>query len=270
MARRENLCRPGGVVAVFTRPGEQQGRYRARPVARRLSRGTCCLDRLHLAVSDRVAAVRLWRHVARQCARQRLVARTESRSRCRGRASGADHDAIAGAGSRARDTRGDCRRLGFGGTVIVGPDRRHRARRGNRPCAVSRCAAGRSCEPAASGQPDGCDRRDRCVLRHPDRPAARRRCDCEPFAAAVRGILSRQFAGVWRGPCGAAVAASRRGAAGRVSNDAFLAGYGAAQAVPGPLFTFSADPGTANGPSPNGWAGAILRLVAMFLPRFPW
>jgi len=55
---------------------------------------------------------------------------------------------------------------------------------------------------------------------------------------------------------------------GWVSNDAFLAGYGAAQAVPGPLFTFSAYLGTVMGPPPNGWTGAILCLVAMFLPSF--
>ena len=55
---------------------------------------------------------------------------------------------------------------------------------------------------------------------------------------------------------------------GWVSNDAFLAGYGAAQAVPGPLFTFSAYLGTVMGPSPNGWAGATLCLIAMFLPSF--
>jgi chromate transporter len=55
---------------------------------------------------------------------------------------------------------------------------------------------------------------------------------------------------------------------GWVSNDAFLAGYGATQAVPGPLFTFSAYLGTVMGPAPNGWAGAILCLVAMFLPAF--
>ena len=55
---------------------------------------------------------------------------------------------------------------------------------------------------------------------------------------------------------------------GWVSNDAFLAGYGAAQAVPGPLFTFSAYLGTVMGPTPNGWVGAILCLVAMFLPAF--
>lgn len=55
---------------------------------------------------------------------------------------------------------------------------------------------------------------------------------------------------------------------GWVSNDAFLAGYGAAQAVPGPLFTFSAYLGIVMGPWPNGWQGAILCLVAMFLPGF--
>ena len=55
---------------------------------------------------------------------------------------------------------------------------------------------------------------------------------------------------------------------GWVSNDAFLAGYGAAQAVPGPLFTFAAYLGAVMGPQPNGWAGAALCLVAVFLPSF--
>jgi chromate transporter len=55
---------------------------------------------------------------------------------------------------------------------------------------------------------------------------------------------------------------------GWVSNDAFLAGYGATQAVPGPLFTFSAYLGTVMGPAPNGWTGAALCLFAMFLPAF--
>jgi chromate transporter len=55
---------------------------------------------------------------------------------------------------------------------------------------------------------------------------------------------------------------------GWVSNDAFLAGYGAAQAVPGPLFTFSAYLGAVMGPEPNGWAGALLCLIAIFLPSF--
>src|SRR4029077_13185230 len=55
---------------------------------------------------------------------------------------------------------------------------------------------------------------------------------------------------------------------GWVSNDMFLAGYGAAQAVPGPLFTFSAYLGTVTQLSPNGWAGGLLCLVAIFLPSF--
>jgi chromate transporter len=55
---------------------------------------------------------------------------------------------------------------------------------------------------------------------------------------------------------------------GWVSNDTFLAGYGAAQAVPGPLFTFAAYLGAVMGPQPNGWTGATLCLVAIFLPSF--
>jgi chromate transporter len=55
---------------------------------------------------------------------------------------------------------------------------------------------------------------------------------------------------------------------GWVSNDAFLAGYGAAQAVPGPLFTFAAYLGAVMGPWPNGWLGAAICLVAVFMPSF--
>ena len=53
---------------------------------------------------------------------------------------------------------------------------------------------------------------------------------------------------------------------GWVSDDTFLAGYGAAQAVPGPLFTFAAYLGTVVGPSPHGLAGAALGLIGIFLP----
>ena len=53
---------------------------------------------------------------------------------------------------------------------------------------------------------------------------------------------------------------------GRIGNDAFLAGYGAAQAVPGPLFTFAAYLGAIMEPEPNGIAGAGIALVAVFLP----
>jgi chromate transporter len=53
---------------------------------------------------------------------------------------------------------------------------------------------------------------------------------------------------------------------GWVSDDAFLAGYGAAQAVPGPLFTFAAYLGAVVRPPPNGLAGAALGLIAIFLP----
>lgn len=55
---------------------------------------------------------------------------------------------------------------------------------------------------------------------------------------------------------------------GWVTRDAFVAGYGAAQAVPGPLFTFAAYLGAMSIPAPNGVAGAALCLVAIFLPSF--
>ncbi len=55
---------------------------------------------------------------------------------------------------------------------------------------------------------------------------------------------------------------------GWVSNDAFLAGYGAAQAVPGPLFTFAAYLGTVGMLPPNGVVGAAIALGAIFLPSF--
>ena len=51
---------------------------------------------------------------------------------------------------------------------------------------------------------------------------------------------------------------------GWVTHDAFLAGYGAAQAVPGPLFTFEAYLGAVIG----GWSMALVCLVAIFLPSF--
>ncbi len=55
---------------------------------------------------------------------------------------------------------------------------------------------------------------------------------------------------------------------GWVGNDAFMAGYGAAQAVPGPLFTFAAYLGAVMEPQPNGVAGAVICLLAVFAPSF--
>lgn len=51
---------------------------------------------------------------------------------------------------------------------------------------------------------------------------------------------------------------------GWLTNEQFVAGYGATQAVPGPLFTFSAYIGAVM----NGWSGALLTLIAIFLPSF--
>ncbi|MEG8234072.1 chromate efflux transporter [Pseudomonas orientalis] len=53
-----------------------------------------------------------------------------------------------------------------------------------------------------------------------------------------------------------------------VSNDLFLAGYGATQAVPGPLFTFAAFLGASMSHAPNGWLGGLIALLAIFAPSF--
>ena len=55
---------------------------------------------------------------------------------------------------------------------------------------------------------------------------------------------------------------------GWVTKDEFIAGYGAAQAVPGPLFTFSSYLGTVMGVLTPRWLGGLLALVAMFVPSF--
>jgi len=57
-------------------------------------------------------------------------------------------------------------------------------------------------------------------------------------------------------------------APGWVTPEQFLAGYGAAQAVPGPLFTFAAYLGAVLGPEPSGVIGAVIALLAVFLPGF--
>lgn len=55
---------------------------------------------------------------------------------------------------------------------------------------------------------------------------------------------------------------------GWVANDTFLAGYGLAQAVPGPLFTFAAFLGASMNVQPSGWVGASVCLIAIFAPSF--
>lgn len=55
---------------------------------------------------------------------------------------------------------------------------------------------------------------------------------------------------------------------GWVSEDRFLAGYGAAQAVPGPLFSFAAYLGAVSAPPLGGWGGGAVALAAIYLPSF--
>ena len=55
-------------------------------------------------------------------------------------------------------------------------------------------------------------------------------------------------------------------APGWLSQDAFIAGYGAVQSVPGPMFTFAGYLGAAMQAGPGGWLGGALAIVAIFLP----
>ncbi len=55
---------------------------------------------------------------------------------------------------------------------------------------------------------------------------------------------------------------------GWVTTEQFIAGYGASQAIPGPLFTFSAYLGTVMNVGPGGIGGALIALIAIFLPSF--
>ena len=57
-------------------------------------------------------------------------------------------------------------------------------------------------------------------------------------------------------------------APGWLHQDAFLAGYGAAQAVPGPMFTFAGYLGAAMQAGPGGWVGGALAIIAIFLPAW--
>ncbi len=56
--------------------------------------------------------------------------------------------------------------------------------------------------------------------------------------------------------------------AGWISDDRFLAGYGLAQAMPGPLFTFAAYLGTAMSPGAGAWLSGLGCLLAIFLPAW--
>lgn len=55
---------------------------------------------------------------------------------------------------------------------------------------------------------------------------------------------------------------------GWINSETFLAGYGAAQAVPGPLFTFASFLGASMNTAPSGWLGGVICLLAIFAPSF--
>ena len=128
--------------------------------------------------------------------------------------------------------------------------------------------AGRTASPVAgrrsAGQPAHGDRVRRPLCSPCWRCRSRQR---GAGAAALAAAFYRSGALVFGG--GHVVLPLLRAAVvdpGWVSDSAFLAGYGAAQAVPGPLFTFAAYLGAVASVPPGGVAGAALALVAIFAP----
>lgn len=98
-----------------------------------------------------------------------------------------------------------------------------------------------------------------------------------PISAAATGnFLIRQFDGFYRAGClvfggGHVVLPLLRAEVvppGWISDSNFLAGYGVAQALPGPLFTFAAYLGTLLNSGPSAWLGGLWCLFAIFLPAW--
>ena len=172
---------------------------------------------------------------------------------------------LAAAGGRARRGRGGA---GLGDAVRAGRD--HRRGRGRRPLAAG--AAARDARHARRN-------RARCRVGSGSPALALLRwccCSALPLLRAADGQPVAMFDAFFRS--GALVFGgghvvlpllhSTVVEPGWVTESQFLAGYGAAQAVPGPLFTFAAYLGAVSAPAPNGVPGAALATVAIFLPSF--
>ena len=270
MARREELCRPRRAVPVPAGTGEQQGRHRHRPDARRLRAARwrpgsasrcrrrsrwCCSPTASTLWGDALGSG--WLHglkvVAVAVVAQAVLGMMRTLAPDRERATLA---VVAAAIVLAFPTA-----WGQVGAILLGGLVGLLSAAGRR--------TERSRDDAASGQPYRWRLPRSCcssslLIGLPLLVAAIPNHSLQLFDAFYRaGSLVFGGGHVVLPLLQAAVVPP-----GWVSNDVFLAGYGAAQAVPGPLFTFSAYLGTVMGPTPNGVAGAALCLVAMFLPSF--
>ena len=246
LARRGGLRRHRRALPVPARPGEQPGRHHHRHPARRTARRFRRLARLQRAVGAGDDRFRLWRRAARQYRASRLAARAEDR-RGRGRRAGRlGHGAQSLPRPRARDHGG--RRGAARARVAqrVRPDRRDRR--------SARSSAGACCRAETKPAHSEIAIRDRQAAG--DRRARSRSsccspaCRCSPRRRRTMPIAlvdsfyrsgSLVFGG---GHVVLPLLQKEVVPPGWIGNDAFLAGYGAAQAVPGPLFTFSAYLGT--------------------------
>ena len=189
-------------VAVPAGTHQQQGRYRHRAAARRLSRRARRMGRFHAAFGSRARPVRLWRVGRGRCTRRRMAARAQGRRRGGGGAGGARHDADPGAGPRARHRRGRRRRDRAGLAVRLGAGGRDHPRRRRWLYAAGKRGSGGSHGAAARGQPRRRHHGARSVLRHPARAAAgcRRVSTATHFSCSKRSTAPARWcsgAGTW-------------------------------------------------------------------------
>ncbi len=273
MAGRRGLFGSGRLVPVPSGAGQQPGRLLHRPAAGRLARRAGRLARIHPALRPAADRLRGPGPEPERPAGPRPGSRPQAGGRRRGRASRVGHGAATLSRSppglyRARDTRP----AGGPENGVCATDR-DRPRRGARSSALL-------CRGATL---PGTNRRQL----HADAFRVSRRAGGIAlllFCVLLAGLptlapstASRAlsvFDGFYRsgalvfggGHVVLPLLQQQTVATGWVSPNAFLAGYGAAQAVPGPLFTFAAFLGWIMPAAPNHWAGALLATLGIFLP----
>src|SRR5262249_6567372 len=221
------------------------------------------VGRIHASVGDCACALRLWRERAQGGDRIRPSSWSQAGGRGDRRPGGMGHGAYPLSRS---GTRFDCGRRSFDCFAYLLLDRSDRGdhfwrRRWALALPPGSDKARRGAHVSA-GLSTG---RPVCACRIlPASPWTPRSeyPDALPGRGVVRSVLSFRCPRLWGRTRGVAALARRDGCPRMVSDDVFLAGYGAAQAVPGPLFTFSAYLGAVMGPPPNGVAGAAISLVA--------
>ena len=268
LARRGGLCRPRGAVPIPAGAGEQRGRHRHRPdragLAGALAAWTgftlpsaIALVLFALGVERFGSLDAAWLHGLKIAAVAVVAQAVWGMARHHGDRQDAGDARRRGGRDRARcaDHRGPIGAIALGalaGIVLLRNGRTASPRRRGRRHPPWLCdrSASRVFFALLVGLP----------LLAAAFPTRRSRCST-PSIARARWCSA---AATWCCRCCRPPWCRRAGSA----NDAFLAGYGAAQAVPGPLFTFAAYLGAVMGPAAERLDRRRDRLVAIFLPSF--